>query len=228
MGHTEIKEYELRFIIDKEVKLNIGTNVALEDKPPFTADDFYWIDSVKHEPFGLMYTVYGIEKPFHACELYPLLPVLVSDDVLEFHDKFYHNGNIYECTGLNLDDDLNMWVVSNENEQSFIETSVEKVVATPEMFGWLYNEGPPHDHNRVWQDSRYLEDYIQSCLIVAVKNKLKMSVIVHEVCPNYNGAHMGKDCSCKSGFVLGPKLHDGKIIIDTYNLLRKSSSTIIY
>lgn len=228
MEHIEIKEYELRFVIDKEVRLHVGSNVALENKAPMTPKDFYWIDSVIHEPFGLMYTVYGIDKSFHAFELYPLLPVLVSDDVLEYHDKFYHNGNIYECSGLRMDDDINMWVVSNESQEFFNEIDVMKVVATPEMFGWLYNEGPPHDHNMNWHDSRYLEDYIQSCLISSVKNNLKMSVIVHEVCPNYNGAHMDKDCSCKSGFVLGPKLHNGKIIIDAYNLLRKSSATIIH
>ncbi len=228
MDYTEIKEYELRFVIDQQVRLNIGSNVALENKAPTSADNFYWIDSVIHEPFGLMYHVYGVDKFFHACELYPLFPVLVSDDVLDYHDMFYHEGKIYECSGLTLDDDLNMWVVANENQESFIETTVMKVVATPDMFGWLYNEGPPHDHNRYWGDSRFLEDYIQTCLVDAVKNGFKMSIIVHEVCPHYNGSHIGKDCSCKGGFIHGPKLHEGKIIIDTYNLLRKSSSTIIH
>jgi hypothetical protein len=87
-----------------------------------------------------------------------------------------------------------------------------KVVATPEMFGWLYNEGPPHDHNRNWGDSRYLEDYIQSCLISSVKNGLKMTVMVKEI----------------AEFNHVPILHEGKIIIDTYNLLRKSSIVTIF
>ena len=212
MEQIEIKEYDLRFVIDKEVRLRVGSNVALVDKPPIIANDFYWIESVVHEPFGLMYKVYGIEKYFHACELYPLLPVLVSDDALEYHDNFYHNGNIYECFELDLDDDLNMWVVANENLESFIEADVMKVVATPEMFGWLYNEGPPHDHNRYWGDSRYLEDYIQSCLIPCVKNGLKMSVMVTEI----------------SEFNHIPTLHEDKIIIDAYNLLRKSSIVTIF
>jgi hypothetical protein len=212
MEQIEIKEYGLRFIIDKDVRLRVGSSVALVDKPPITANDFYWIESVILEPFGLMYTVYGLEKPLHACELYPLLPVLVSDDVLDYHDKFYHEGNIYECSELKLDDDLNMWVVSNENQESFIESSVEKVVVTPEMFGWLYNEGPPHDHNMNWGDSRYLEGYIQSCLIPSVKNGFKMSVMVTEI----------------SEFNHIPTLHEGKIIIDAYNLLRKSSIVTIF
>jgi len=207
MEQIEIKEYELRFIIDIDTRLRVGLNVALENIPPMSADDFYWIESIHHEPFGLMYKVYGVDKTFHACELYPLFPVLVSDDVLDYHDKFYHNGIIHECIDLNLDDDLNMWVVSNENLEIFIERDVMKVIAIPEMFGWLYNEGPPHDHNRYWGDSRYLEDYIQSCLIKFVNNGFKVSIMIED---------------------MEPKLHDGKIIIDAYDLLRKSEYTIIY
>jgi len=131
MEQIEIKEYELRFIIDKDVRLRVGSNVALENRPPLSADDFYWIDSIIHEPFGVMYRVYGIDKTFHAFELYPLLPVLVSDDVLEYNDKFYHDGIIHECVGLNLDDELNMWVVSNVDEEKFIEMEVMKVIASP-------------------------------------------------------------------------------------------------
>lgn len=26
------------------------------------------------------------------------------------------------------------------------------------FIGWIYNEGPPHDHNHIWVDSRYLEE----------------------------------------------------------------------
>jgi hypothetical protein len=214
MEPTELKEYGLRFVIDKNEKLRVRTNVALEAKAPLSPNDFYWIESVQHEPSGFMYKVYGLDTFFHGSELYPLLPVLVSDDVLEHQDKFYHDGVIYECSGLSLDDDLNMWVVSNVDNESFIESDCMKVVATPEMFGWLYNEGPPHDHNMVWQDSRYLEDYIQTCLVDAVKNNLKMTVMVKEMGVQ-NHMHI-------------PLLHEGKIIIDQYNLLRKSSFVIIF
>lgn len=207
MEKTEIKEYELRFVIDKEINLRVGSCVSLEDKPPLIADDFYWVDSIKYEPFGMMYTIYGMDKSFHACDLYPLLPVLVSDDALEYGDKFYYNGVIHECAALELDGNFDMWVVSNFEQETFIEMEVNKVIATPEMFGWLYNEGPPHDHNRYWGDSRYLEDYIQSCLISAVRNNFKMSIMVDE---------------------FEPLLHMDKIIIDAYNLLRKSPLTIIY
>ena len=207
MEQIEIKEYELRFIIDKDVRLRVGSNVALENRPPLSADDFYWIDSIIHEPFGVMYRVYGIDKTFHSFELYPLLPVLVSDDVLEYNDKFYHDGIIHECVGLNLDDELNMWVVSNVDEEKFIEMDVMKVIASPDMFGWLYNEGPSHDHNIVWGDSRYLEDYIERSLIVSVKKGFVMTIVIED---------------------MQPKLHDGRVIIDQYNLLRNSSNVIIF
>ena len=106
MEPTELKEYGLRFVIDKNEKLRVRTNVALEAKVPLSPNDFYWIESVQHEPTGFMYKVYGLDRLFHGSELYPLLPVLVSDDVLEHQDMFYHDGVIYECTGLDLDDDL--------------------------------------------------------------------------------------------------------------------------
>ena len=98
--------------------------------------------------------------------------------------KFYYNGKICD----------------------YVNTLSLNIIATPDMFGWLYNEGPPHDHNRRWIDSRYLEDYIELCLISVVRNNFKMSIIVDGVLP---------------------KLHDGKIIIDRYDLLRNCNLTII-
>lgn len=228
MEPIEIKEYDLRFIIDKNIKIKTGSSVSLKNEPPLSHDDFYWVESVKYEPTGFMYSVYGLTTLFHESELYQLLPILVSDERLIIHDKFYHNGKIYDCMDLicDCDDGEGNWMVMNELGQTFLESDVLKVIATPDMFGWLYNEGPIHDHNIFWGDSRYLEVYNEACLISAVKNGLKVSIIVHEVCPNYNGSHLGKDCSCKSGFVHGPKMHEGKIIIDAYGILRNSSGVI--
>lgn len=184
MDKIEIKEYDLRFVIDQTIRIAIGSSVALVNKPPVISDDFYWVDRIISEPFGLMYSIYGIDGLFHECELYPLLPVLVSGT--EFCDggKFYYNGKICD----------------------YVNSLSLNIIATPDMFGWLYNEGPPHDHNMRWIDSRYLEDYNESSLISIVRNNFKMSIIV-------------------DGNLL--KLHDGKIIIDRYDLLRKSPLTII-
>lgn len=184
MDRIEIKEYDLRFVIDQTVRLVIGSSVALVNKPPLSSSDFYWVDRVVSEPFGLMYGVYGVDRLFHECELYPLLPVLVSETDFGECGKFYYNGKICD----------------------YVNTLSLNIIATPDMFGWLYNEGPPHDHNRRWIDSRYLEDYIELCLISVVRDNFKMSIIVDGVLP---------------------KLHDGKIIIDRYDLLRNCNLTII-
>jgi hypothetical protein len=126
-------------------------------------------------------------------------PVLISDDKILAGDKYVHMGEIYHCN------------VTSEIQKGF------KVVATPEQFAWIYNEGPIHDHNRHWKDSRYLEDFMFDFL--GTRNRL--SVLVNEVCPHYGGKHLNNDCSCKSGFIYVPLLHQDKIIIDLYNILNK-------
>jgi hypothetical protein len=176
--------------------------VSLIDTPPLTSDDFYLIDSIEYEPTGFMYRLYGVDQLFHGSELYPLLPIVVSDDVLKIDDKFYHNGNIYDCCQIFLDDN-DKWLIGNENNESFLESDVIKVIATPEMFGWIYNEGPPHDHNYNWIDSRYLEVYHEQSLVPLVKNNFKIYLAVKEGDNDY---------------VLD--MHENKIIIDK-NLLIK-------
>ena len=223
MTQFQIKEFDLRFIIDKEVKLTHGVNVSLSDVPPTRKEDFYWIDSIKYDPLGFMYQLYGMEENYHAGGLYPLLPILVSDDALDIHDLFYHNGNIYESMGLFLDDE-DKWKVLNEFNEVFYETEVSKVIATPEMFGWLYNEGPPHDHNYDWVDSRFLEVYHQMMLPYFAQKGFKVTIVVDEQCLD----KVSNSERCLTGVKLVPSLHDGKIIIDRYDLLRHSKSTVIY
>lgn len=62
--------------------------------------------------------------------------------------------------------------------------------------GWIYNEGPPHDHNRIWKDSRYLED-----LHPLWKNRLS----TNEVWVVYENGE--------------PLLYDDKLILDLYKIL---------
>jgi hypothetical protein len=62
--------------------------------------------------------------------------------------------------------------------------------------GWVYNEGPPHDHNRIWRDSRYLEDLHPSWVDKIIDGDVW---VVYE-----NGE---------------PLMYDGKIIIDLYKIL---------
>ena len=44
------------------------------------------------------------------------------------------------------------------------------------------------------------------------KNGGECEIEAVEICPHYGGTHIGKDCSCKSGFVLAPKLNNNKVI----------------
>ena len=224
MTQFQIKEFDLRFIVDRNIGLKNGVNVSLSETPPITKEDFYWVDSIKYDPYGFMYFLYGIDEPYHAASLYQLLPILVSDDVLDIHDSFYYDGKIYEAMGLFLDNDDDKWKVINEFNDVFYESEVSKVIATPEMFGWLYNEGPPHDHNYNWVDSRYLEEFHYTMLPNFVKKGFKITIAVEEQCMD----KVSDSERCLTGVKLVPSLHDGKIIIDRYNLLRNSSSTVIY
>lgn len=211
----ETKEYDLRFIIDGERQLNIGVNVCLNDIPPIDKDDFYWIDSINYDEFGFIYKLFGVNDKFHVGELKSLLPVLVSDEPLDYYDLFYHNGKIHEVCALYHDESDDNWKVMDEFNDIFNEKDVLKVVATPDKFGWVYNEGPPHDHNYDWVDSRYLEVYRESILINCVNNDLKIKVLVEAICED----RRSKLDDCLSGMRLVPKLHNNKIIIDYYNLI---------
>ena len=64
------------------------------------------------------------------------------------------------------------------------------------IIGWVYNEGPPHDHNRIWRDSRYLEDLHPDWV-----NR----IIDGEVWVVFEDGN--------------PLLHDGKVILDLYKIL---------
>jgi hypothetical protein len=217
MEYRKTKEYELRFVIDKEVNLKINSSVAITDSAPTNKDDFYWVESISHEPTGFMYKLYGVDRLFHECELYPLLPVVVSDDILHYDDLFYYNGKVYTCAAIFLDDETTKWMISDKKEEKFFESDVLKVVASTEAFCWIYSEGPPHDHSYDWVGSSYLEDYIETILIDIVKNDFKLDLIVHELCLK----HIDKDCTCKNNLSYVVKTHKGKIIVDHYKLLTK-------
>ena len=95
-------------------------------------------------------------------------------------------------------------VISLKNDDMVIEGN---------QLGWVYNDGPPHDHNRSWRGA-YLEDLHPD----SFKGKTDVWVAVQEICPY----HIGKDCSCRGGFIISPLLYKGKVIMDLYNLVEKS------
>ncbi len=43
MTQFQIKEFDLRFIIDRGIDLKNGINVSLSDVTPTTKEDFYWV-----------------------------------------------------------------------------------------------------------------------------------------------------------------------------------------
>ena len=216
----KIKEYDLRFIIDKEVILKHDVNISLTPTPPTTKEDFYWIESITYDPLGFMYKLDGVDERFHSGGLYPLLPVIVSDDLLNINDLFNVNGVIHEVNGLFMDEE-EKWKVIDENGGVFYEFDVLKIIATPDQIGWVYNEGPPHDHNYNWVDSRFLESISNRLFINCVKNNFKITIVVEEEC--ITGGE-----ECRGELKLIPQLHEGKVIIDGYGLLKKSSSVFVY
>ncbi len=219
----KLRTYKLRFIKD-DSDIKVGMNVGRHNLMPINKYDFGYLESIKDESLGFRYGIREFDsgKLFHhhISTIQPILPILISEDNISKGDKFYlDNGTIHTCTGVNNQDGINLPHVTDENGQWHIRKYVSKVIATSDQFGWAYNEGPPHDHNYQWH-GKYLESYIPTMLHNTIMNNCKLNIIVEEICPHYGGKHIGKDCSCKSGFILVPKLYEGKIIMDSYGILK--------
>lgn len=115
------------------------------------------------------------------------------------------------------------------NGNPYIVDEHGEVVATSEQIGFIYNEGPPHDHNRNWVDSRYLEDLYYPKFVEDMQETAgDIYLVVHDVSSNYDGPHIGKNCNRKTGFKVVPKLHQGMVIMDLYGLLQRESGTYIH
>lgn len=221
MSEFIIKQFELRFTIDENTTLSQGDGVCIGKKVPETKEDFFWVERVDYEGFGFTYKLFGDDRKYLANELSLLRPVIVSKECLDYYEIFYHNGKLYECYDMknNENDD---WVIVSESLDEFLEKDVLKVIALPTQIGWVYNEGPPHDHNYNWVDSRYLEVLHPNMVIEWVRDGMRVTIVMEEICTN------GKLSDCVGDYKLVASFYDGKVIIDGYNLLRKSKSTMIY
>lgn len=103
-----------------------------------------------------------------------------------------------------------------------------KIVALPQQIGWVYYEGSPHDRVHSYKGNGvYLEELHQNVILDILNNDGKVLVDVEEICPHYDGKHIGKDCSCKSGFIHIPKLYEGKIIFHTYEFTPKETANYL-
>ena len=105
----------------------------------------------------------------------------------------------------------------DSEDKPYIIDKDGSIVATSEQIGMVYNYGPPHDHNRNWGYG-FLEDlYVPNFYDKIDKMGGYVYLVVHEACPS----HIGKDCNCKSGFMVVPSLFEGMVIMDLYGLLEK-------
>lgn len=121
---------------------------------------------------------------------------------------FYTKTNeIFECSQVGLSG-----IFSEEGKGFFPFICCKKVLAKPEQIGLMWDNHPDD------LEFKYLTDFIDE------KDKSMIDYVLEEydgkcfietemICPNYNGAHIGKDCSCKTGFIDIPKIHEGKVII---------------
>lgn len=127
-------------------------------------------------------------------------PYIVSNDNILEGDLCYVEGVIMKAT-------------MNHPSPLFCN----KVVAGPDQIGWVYYEGPPHDRAWDYKSNSYVEQLHPNHILDILERENKdVLVEVQEICPNYDGKHIGKDCSCKSGFIYVPKLFKDKIIMHTY------------
>lgn len=228
----ELKDYKLRFIKNEQATLRQGINVGLNNHMPTSKVDFGYIETVRGIGTGLDYGVREMSDNeihwHHFSTIQSIVPVLVSNEKIGIDDYFYlDSGEIRKCTGVMDEVKRSHSTIYDEYGQWHFCGSVKKVIATADQIGFAFNWGPPHAHNHDWKYDEdlkkytYLEDYLPSMLHRSVRGGCKLRVVVEEVCPNYNGAHIGKDCSCKSGFIVRPKIRNGKVIMDTYGFLNR-------
>lgn len=231
----KLKKYKLRFIKDSVSEIKIGMNIGRHNLIPINKYDFGYVEDIKDDSLGFSYGIREMDSNklyyHHISTIQPILPVLISDEDIQKGDRFYVNtGELHTCIKRGYDNDMMVERIFGDNGINYLTGRVQKVVAGPSEIGWIYNEGPPHDHNRNWKyddlDKKhlYVEDYLPSAIHSCVKDGCKVTVIVEEICPHYNGKHIGKDCSCRGGFIMAPKIYEGKIIMDSYGLCKKSPS----
>lgn len=101
-----------------------------------------------------------------------------------------------------------------------------RVIGYPNEIGSVYTS-VPHDRAIEYKKGGYLEELHPSMLLDLLNTSGRILVEVEEICPHYGGTHIGKDCSCKSGFILRPRLKDKKVILYP-KPLNKESKQLFY
>ena len=134
---------------------------------------------------------------------------LVCDDEIFGGDLFFcsKTNEILQCSQVGLSG-----IFAQEEKGFFPFTCCKKVVVKPEQIGWMW-DNHPDDSSDI-----YLVPFIDEKDNTMIDYVLKESggkclIETETICPNHDGAHIGKDCSCKMGFMDVPKLYEGKAII---------------
>ena len=110
-------------------------------------------------------------------------------------------------------------LLENENNQTnvFVKWSKKnncngcrKIMATPEQIGYIYTDD--NINNKEPLVTYYRVAKINDLKTIMANDGI-CAIDAIEYCPNYNGSHKNKDCSCKSGFAHYAKLLNNKVII---------------
>lgn len=194
----ELKELELKMVptnnqvFRQGCYINDGTHIG------------YVTSIIEHEKIEVTYTIgkgiFSIDRGSEDMddELEVVEPYLLSYDDIT-------SGQTYYCRGSNS--------IKVAGKSGGYHCDI-KVVAEPKEIGWIYlQEGPPHDRAYDYKNGAYVEVMHPLSLLGIIDSGGLVKVQVAEVCPHYNGAHLWKDCSCKSGFIHLPLLHEGKVIL---------------
>ena len=83
-----------------------------------------------------------------------------------------------------------------------------RVVGKPENIGLKYVSDKIGTYGR----KRSYTTELTKAEIKQLAKDVDCEVMAMEICPNYGGAHVGKDCNCKSGFIHIIETKDNKIV----------------
>lgn len=219
--YIELKEYQLVMVRSKNQQLSNGKLVRIKPFKTIKAS-LYDYGYIKERCFSMgeqinTITIYYSDDSIisypttrltgrpYTIELEIVEPYLISSDIILAGDLYLVDNIIVTST-------------MNHSKPIFIN----KVVATPPQIGLSFYDGMPHYRTYDYKDGVYLEVLHPNTLLDIINNNKGIMVSVEEVCPNYGGAHLEKDCSCKTGFIYKPILFNDKVILHTYGLPDKN------
>ena len=223
----ELQTVELKFVEHRPEQIKVGMLIGLHSGVPTRLEDFGYVEDIIDEPLGFNYGIRELKddklQHYSRNSITPILPVLISDDSISYGDTFYTNrGEIYVCENLGTRFlPTKAELIYTKTGLEFLAADCKKVMATPAQIGWKFSKRYlNHDHAWDYKGGS-VEQYHPDFISNIVRNDFKVDVEVQEICPNYGGAHIGKDCSCKSGFTTRAVLFFGMVVMHWRITVRK-------